>query len=104
MLEEIGLLVTYITMGIAPIAYNFLTAKRALLKRRAGQCPGPKEGRGAEGACHEVRSFTVTVPCGVGPTYVVNDRSNVAYFNTHLNINSVSSSYITHVRRVLSQG
>lgn len=96
MLEEIGLLVTYITMGIAPIAYNFLNAKRIVKKGGSGG-GRPKEGwSGGQGA----RGFTLTIPCGVGPACINSECSNVVY----LNINSVSSSYVVHVKRVLSQG
>lgn len=87
-------------MGIAPIAYNFFTAKRALLRKRAGQGTESKEGGEAGRAYQEARGFTVTIPCGVGPAYVANDHNDVAY----LSINSISSSYVIHVKRVLSQG
>ncbi|MCX8204364.1 MAG: hypothetical protein N3H31_01740 [Candidatus Nezhaarchaeota archaeon] len=99
MLEEVGLLVTYITMGLAPITYNFFLAKRALLKKRPGGSAGLKEGEEKK-IGQEAKSFTLTIPCGVGPVLLTNDHGDAVY----LGVNSVSTSYIIHVKRVLSQG
>jgi hypothetical protein len=96
LIEVLSIVVAYTTMGLVPLIYNFLNAKRAA-KRRSDEVDG-------EAYVEEAEGFTLTVPCSFeeaeGP-------SNEGRHVIHLSVKSQSPLLLpssTHVKRVLRQG
>ena len=95
MIEEASLIATYVTMGITPIVYNLLAARRALRKRREEQ---PREERVEERGEERSSDFTLTIPCNITFTQVDGYGHAV-----HLSIRSVHPLPASHVKRLLRQ-
>lgn len=100
MIIEASLIVTYVTMGVTPIIYNILAARRAL-KKRAKDENGYGEVKALnQEAEEEVSSFTLTVPCSVTFLNTSDGEGNAI----HLSVKSVCPLPAQHVKRVLHQG
>jgi len=94
LIVEAGLIVTYVTMGIAPVIYNIIAAKRAL-KKRMDEDHGQGEGEDSSVELQEEDGgFTLTVPCTVTSLHTSDGDGRVVRLNIKLN----------HVKRVLRQG
>ncbi len=100
MIEEAGLIVTYVTMGLTPIIYNLFAAKRALKKRAASRGEEEEVKVGEEVLREEVRSFTLTVPCSVTLLHAPDGEGHAI----HLSVKSVHPLPMAHVKRILHQG
>ena len=99
LIEEAGLIVTYVTMGLTPIVYNLFAAKRAV-KKRATSREGEEEANVEEVPREEVRSFTLTVPCSVTFLHAPHGEGHAI----HLSVKSVHPLPVAHVKRILHQG
>lgn len=65
MLEELGLIATYVTMGLTPIIYNVASAKKALKKvKKVDESKVEKEFVKIDGEKGS-DSFTITIPCSI---------------------------------------
>jgi len=97
LIEEVGIIVAYTTMGLAPMIYNFFIAKRVAKKRRSDEVD---EEACVEGAPEGAGGFTLTVPCSVSFL----SSSDEGGHAVHLSVKSVHPLPLTHVKRVLRQG
>jgi len=99
LIEEASLIATYVTMGLTPIVYNILTARRALKKRKKGEVREEVNEEPARN--HEEvspKDFTLTIPCSI--TFTHSDTYGHA---VHLSIRSIHPLPASHVRKLFKQ-
>ncbi|RLF12331.1 MAG: hypothetical protein DRJ98_01040 [Thermoprotei archaeon] len=103
MIEEAGLIATYVTMGLTPIIYNMLTARKALKKKNLEEKELNKDKEEEQpinlNGEEAVKGFTLTVPCSI--TLI---HSNDYGQAIHLSVKSIHPLPLSHVKRVLHQG